>query len=191
MGINPLKSRRAVFLDRDGVLNRVFLHCDGKTHPPATPEEMEILPGVKEACLALRRAGFLQIVVTNQPDVARGTQTRKVVEAINDMLRSQVLVDEIFVCYHDDADKCTCRKPKPGLLLEAAHEFDLNLTNSFLVGDRWSDIEAGQRVGCKTILVEGPTSEAHRVKPDFHTASLKEAVALILGTTRKAAGGMF
>jgi len=192
MGINPLKPRRAVFLDRDGVLNRVFLHADGKTHPPATPAEMEILPGVKEACQALHRAGYLRIVVTNQPDVARGTQTREVVEAINDVLRGQILVDEIFVCYHDDNDKCDCRKPKPGLLLEAAYKFGIILTDSFLIGDRWSDIVAGQRAGCKTILLAGAASETHRVKPDFYTASIKEAAEWILRAEWSAVeGSMF
>jgi D-glycero-D-manno-heptose 1,7-bisphosphate phosphatase len=186
MGINPLKPQSAVFLDRDGVLNRVFLHGDGKTHPPATPAELEILPGVHEACMALRRAGYLQIVVSNQPDVARGTQTREVVEAINNVLRAQVLVDEILVCYHDDADKCACRKPNPGLLLEAAQRFDLNLNDSFLVGDRWSDIEAGQRVGCKTILLNAPATAAPPVKPDFQTTSLKEAAEWILRVAPRA-----
>jgi D-glycero-D-manno-heptose 1,7-bisphosphate phosphatase len=182
MGINPLTLRRAVFLDRDGVLNRVFVHGDGKTHPPASPEELELLPGVRQACQALRRAGFLQIVVTNQPDVARGTQTREGVDAINDVLIGQGLVDEILVCYHDDVDGCACRKPKPGLLLEAAQKFNINLADSFMIGDRWSDIAAGQRAGCRTILVQGPPVKG--VKPDFQTGSLKEAAAWILRANR-------
>ena len=111
--------RRAVFLDRDGVLNRAFLHADGKSHPPASPQQLEILPGVMDVCQSLRRAGFLLIVVTNQPDVARGTQRREVVEAINLELRRQLPLDDIRVCYHDEADNCPCRKPKPGMLLEA------------------------------------------------------------------------
>jgi D-glycero-D-manno-heptose 1,7-bisphosphate phosphatase len=180
MGIDSMKPLPAVFLDRDGVLNRAFLREDGKTHPPTTPAELEILPGVRQACQALHLAGYLQIVVTNQPDVARGTQKREIVDAINDLLRDQGLVDEIFVCYHDDADNCTCRKPQPGLLLDAAQRYGIDLPNSFMIGDRWSDIEAGQRVGCKTILVAGSNPETKRVKPDFHAASFVEAVEWIL-----------
>ncbi len=177
--------RRAVFLDRDGVLNRALVHENGKTHPPAHLEEVEILEGVAQACEALRRAGFLLIGVTNQPDVARGTQAQEVVEAINDVLRCQDLIDEILVCYHDDADDCSCRKPKPGLLLDAAHNWDIDFLNSFMVGDRWTDIEAGRRAGCKTILVNGSLKEAERSKPDFHAASLVEATEWILEQSRK------
>lgn len=172
--------RRAVFLDRDGVLNRAFPHADGKSHPPASPAELEILPGVVAACKELRQAGFLLIVVTNQPDVARGTQRQEVIEAINAALRRQVPVDDIRVCYHDDSDDCACRKPRPGLLLDAAHAWEIDLTDSFMVGDRWKDIEAGRRAGCKTVLIEHAYSEAERSSPDFGAASLPEAVDWIL-----------
>lgn len=167
--------RRAVFLDRDGVLNRSFLHADGKTHPPQTLEQLEILPGVQEACLSLRRAGFLLIVVTNQPEVARGTQRREVVEAINWELQRQIPLDEIRVCYHDDADNCSCRKPKPGMLLEAAWAWGIDFPSSYMIGDRWTDVEAGRRAGCKTALVNAAVTEARRCQPDFQAASLREA----------------
>ena len=173
---------QAVCLDRDGLLNRAFLHADGKSHPPASPQELEILPGVIDVCQSLRRAGFLLIVVTNQPDVARGTQRREVVEAINMKLRQQIPLDDIRVCYHDEADNCLCRKPKPGMLLEAASVWDIDLRKSFMIGDRWTDVEAGRRVGCKTVLVNADLAEARRCQPDFQTDSLREAERWILQT---------
>jgi D-sedoheptulose 7-phosphate isomerase len=179
--------RRAVFLDRDGVLNRAYLGPDGVSHPPAAPEEVEILDGVAEACQALREAGFLLIGVTNQPDVARGTQMQEVVEAINDVLRCQALIDEILVCYHDDPDNCACRKPKPGLLLDAASNWDIDYPNSFMVGDRWKDIEAGRRAGCKTVLVNGSSGENGDIQPDFQADSLLEAARWILAQNRQSA----
>ena len=172
--------RQAAFLDRDGVLNRAFIHDDGKSHPPASPDELDILPGVREACMTLRQAGFLLIVVTNQPDVARGTQRQEVVEAINDALRRQIPIDDIRVCYHDDADDCACRKPRPGLLLGAASVWEIDLTNSFMVGDRWKDIEAGRRAGCRTVLINCAYAEAERSRPDFKAASMPEAADWIL-----------
>ena len=178
--------RRAVFLDRDGVLNRTYVHEDGKTHPPAGPEETEVLPGVLEACQALREAGFLLIVVSNQPDVARGTQSRTVVEAINEKLRRHLTVDEIRVCYHDSQDRCACRKPKPGLLLEAAGAWGIDIIGSFIIGDRATDIEAGQKAGCKTVLINAAPLEAKRCRPDFQAESLRQAAEWILSLPRPA-----
>ena len=180
--------RPAVFLDRDGVLNRVYLHRDGKTHPPASPDELEILPGVSKACGALRRAGFLLIVVTNQPDVARGTQSRVVVDAINHQLCRQLPLDDVRVCFHDNPDGCACRKPKPGLLLSAAEVWGINLTQSYMVGDRLTDIDAGQAAGCKTVLISASASVTGKSRPDFKAASLAEATGLILRRTTKSAG---
>jgi D-glycero-D-manno-heptose 1,7-bisphosphate phosphatase len=176
----------AVFLDRDGVLNRSFLQADGKTHPPQTPDQLEILPGVLEACLSLRQAGFLLIVVTNQPDVARGTQRRELVEAINSQLWRQLPLDDVRVCYHDNSDGCACRKPKPGLLLSAADLWGINLAQSYMVGDRLTDMEAGRAAGCKTVLIGGGgASFTGSSRPDFEAASLAEAAGLILrGTTK-------
>jgi len=172
---------RAVFLDRDGVLTRTYLHQDGKTHPPASSEETEILPGVPDACRALRWAGYLLIGVTNQPDVARGTQQREAVEAINEKLLHHLSLDEIRVCYHDNQDNCPCRKSKPGLILAASHSWGIDLAQSFMVGDRWTDIEAGRSAGCKTIFI-GTIAllDSDRRKPDFQAASLLEAATWIL-----------
>lgn len=174
------RTNRAVFLDRDGVLNRSFLQEDGKTHPPASPQELEVFPGVLDACQSLRRAGFLLIVATNQPDVARGAQRREVVDAINLELRRQLPLDDIRVCYHDEADNCPCRKPKPGLLIEAGLAWGLDFRKSFMIGDRWTDVEAGRRAGCITVLIHAAITEAQRCNPDFQAASLGEAVPWIL-----------
>jgi D-glycero-D-manno-heptose 1,7-bisphosphate phosphatase len=174
--------RQAVFLDRDGVLNRAFVR-NGKPYPPSSLEELEMLPGVGEACHDLRRAGFLLIMVTNQPDVARGQQTRRVVKAINRVLSDRLSLDDIKVCYHDNSDNCKCRKPEPGLLLEAAQEWKIDLSGSFVVGDRWKDIEAGRRAGCNTVFVEYGYSEVRPEIFDKLATSLTDAVDWILQKT--------
>ena len=177
--------RRAVFLDRDGVINRAFVR-DGRPYPPAGIRDLEILPGVPEAIELLKKAGFRLVVVTNQPDVARGARTREEVEAIHDALRSRLVLDEFRVCYHDDADRCACRKPEPGMLLDAAREADLDLSNSFMVGDRWRDIEAGKRAGCATVFIDAGYKEKRPDKPDVSARSLPEAAGWILSKTLRA-----
>jgi D-glycero-D-manno-heptose 1,7-bisphosphate phosphatase len=168
-----------VFLDRDGVLNCPHV-MDGKPHPPQSVEELELLPGVEEACWALHDAGLLLIVVTNQPDVARGTQTMAAVEALNRELSARLPLDEVRVCPHDDADLCPCRKPAPGLLLDAAHDWGIELENSVMVGDRWRDVEAGRRAGCKTVFIDSGYSERPPEAPDLTVRGLSEAVPWIL-----------
>ncbi len=177
MVIKPMA--RAVFLDRDGVLNRA-IRVKGHARPPAGLEELEILPGVSQALQMLKRHGYWLIVVTNQPDVARGVQTRAMVETLNVTLTACLPLDEIRVCYHDDADDCGCRKPRPGLLQQAAHAHGIDLSASFMVGDRWRDIEAGHRAGCKTILVDYSYSEEIPRPPDHVVHSLSEAAQWIL-----------
>ena len=171
--------RRAVFLDRDGVLNRPVVR-EGKPHPPDSVEQLEILPGVADALLRLRAAGFRLVVVTNQPDVARGRQSRDVVERINTLLCGSLPLDEVRTCYHDDGDGCGCRKPKAGLLLDAAREHRIDLSASFMVGDRWRDIDAGQQAGCRTVLIDYQYREALRAQPDARANSLSEAADWIL-----------
>jgi D-glycero-D-manno-heptose 1,7-bisphosphate phosphatase len=157
----------AVFLDRDGVINRALV-WDGKPYPPARLHEFEILPGSVTSLSRLADFGYILIGVTNQPDVARGTQSREMVESFNALIRSRLPVREIFVCYHDNADNCGCRKPKPGLILQAANKYGLDLSNSWMVGDRWKDIAAGQAVGLKTIFVDYHYAEVYEGNPaDF------------------------
>ena len=176
-------ARPAVFLDRDGVLNRAFVK-GGVSHPPAHLGEFELLPGVPEALARLRAAGFALVVVTNQPDVARGTQSRQRVEEMNEHVRSTLPVLGVLACYHDDADGCACRKPKPGMLLEAARRWQLDLRRSFMVGDRWSDVVAGQTAGCRAVLVQTPTSGSSRCQPDHCVGDLAEAAGWIIQVTR-------
>ena len=170
---------RAVFLDRDGVINQAVVR-DGLPYPPASVESLQILPGVFEALTRLQAAGFRLIVVTNQPDVARGTQTKTAVEAIHEALRKTLPLDDFRCCYHDNADNCVCRKPAPGMILAAAAEYALDLGHSFMVGDRWRDIEAGQRAGCRTVFIDYHYAEVNRSQPDAVATSLTEAAHWIL-----------
>ena len=153
---------------------------DGKPYPPATLDEFEFLPGVERAALALRKAGFLIVVVTNQPDVGTGIQRREVVEAMHDKLRVAGLCDDVRVCYHTDEDCCDCRKPKPGMLIEAAREWQIDLARSFMVGDRWRDVAAGKAAGCYTFFIDCKYRERRAHNPDAVVASLEEAGSLIL-----------
>jgi D-glycero-D-manno-heptose 1,7-bisphosphate phosphatase len=171
--------RRAVFLDRDGVINRSVVR-NGKPYPPASLQELEILPGVAEALRDLRKGGFLNVVVTNQPDVATGQQSREVVEKINAFLQDRLGIDLVKVCFHADADNCACRKPKPGMLLEAARELGIDLSASYLVGDRWRDIGAGQAAGCKSYFIDYHYEEDGPERPYVEVKSLPEAATLIL-----------
>src|SRR3954471_1823756 len=127
--------RPAVFLDRDGVLN-VTPVTDGVPHPPRSLEEFVFLPGVDKAARRLADAGYALVVVTNQPDVARGSQRREVVEAMNDLVRARLRVLYVLTCYHDTAEGCDCRKPRPGALFRAAQQWLLELSRSYMVGDR-------------------------------------------------------
>lgn len=171
---------RAVFLDRDGVINRAHVR-EGKPYPPSGLAEIEILPGVPQALMALRRAGFLLIVVTNQPDVARGTTSREAVEEINKHLALHLAIDEFYTCFHDTHDGCECRKPQPGSLLAAAGKYTIDLGASYMVGDRWKDIEAGKRAGCKTIFIDYGYTEKQPESVDYRVSSLSEAAQIILG----------
>lgn len=181
-------TRRAVFLDRDGVVNRVVIR-DGRPYPPTSPDAFVILPGVPEAIRDLKDAGFLVVVVTNQPDVATGTQRREVVEAMHARLRQALGVDDVRVCYHVDADGCVCRKPKPGMLYSAAAAWGVDLPVSFMVGDRWRDIEAGRAAGCTTVWIRSAYDERAPEAADHVVGSLPEAIPFLLqGSARPMEG---
>lgn len=179
MGIGHVTGRPAVFLDRDGVLNASLAGPGSVPRPPSSLAEFALLPGVANACQELGALGYVLIVVTNQPDVARGTQRREVVEAIHERLRRDLPVDDIRVCYHDDADACACRKPKPGLLVEAARDWGVDLASSYMIGDRWRDVEAGHVAGCATILVGNDPPEPVRREPTARVDSLVSATRWI------------
>ena len=171
--------QRAVFLDRDGVINRSLVRA-GKPYPPRSLEELQILPGVREALSRLKHAGYLLVVVTNQPDVARGTTTKEQVNSINSKLQQELPLDAVYTCFHDGAESCNCRKPQPGLLLQAAHSLGVDLSRSYMVGDRWKDVEAGRRAGCKTFFVESGYDEMQPESANFRVESLLEAAHIIL-----------
>ena len=182
MGEHEVK-RRAVFLDRDGVLNRPVVR-NGLPFPPASPEEFELYPDVAEGCAQLKAAGFLLIVVSNQPDVGRGTQTREIVETMHEKLLSAVpALDAIEVCYHAGerhGDPCDCRKPKPGMLLRAAARHEIDLRQSFLIGDRWRDVDCAEAAGCRAVFIDHGYREQLREKPEFTVRTFREAVVTIL-----------
>lgn len=172
--------RPAIFLDRDGVLNRAPVR-DGLPRAPGTLAELELLPGVPEALAALRQAGYVLIVATNQPDVARGLCEREAVDTIHAHLQATLPLDEIHACYHDDSDACHCRKPAPGMLLEPAGRLGLELAASWMIGDRWRDMEAGRRAGVRTVFVDHGYAEALLHPPDHCVPSLQAAATIILG----------
>ena len=172
-------SRRAVFLDRDGVLNRAVVR-EGLPYPPSNADAVEILPGVHEGLCRLHAAGFALIVVSNQPDVARGITRMETVEAINAVLAAALPIDRFIMCVHDDQDACRCRKPRPGMLLDGAAALGIDLGTSFMIGDRWRDIEGGRAAGCTTIFLDYGYAERRPAHPDHVVASMDDAVAIIL-----------
>jgi len=178
--MSPNQKKRAVFLDRDGVLNKSIVR-DGKPYSPSTLDEMEIPADAAQALQRLKAAGYLLICVTNQPEVARGNHSRQMVEALNAKAQRVLSLDEVRVCWHDDPDNCDCRKPKAGLLLGAAKDHNIDLAASFMVGDRWRDVAAGHGAGCKTILIEHNYAEEWKAPSPHHTTrSLSGAAAWIL-----------
>ena len=173
----------AVFLDRDGTLNAPVVR-NGKPFPPDSLQEFALLPGVIDGCAQLKHAGFTLVVATNQPDVGRGTQTRSMVESIHLQLRTLVpQIDEIQVCYHggtNHGQPCNCRKPKPTMLQTAATHLRLDLARSWMVGDRWRDIDCGHAAGCRTIFINCGYDEQLRAQPDFIVKNFASAVGIIL-----------
>ncbi len=176
---------RAVFLDRDGVLNRSLVR-DGKPYPPSTLAEFEIYPEVPQACQQLKIAGFLLVVVTNQPDVGRGTLAPEKVEAIHSKMMAELPIDQVEVCYDAGGGAASeFRKPAPGMILKAARELSIDLAKSYMVGDRWRDIDCGHNAGCTTIFIDRGYSEELRQKPHFRAGNLAEAAAIILEHAKK------
>jgi D-glycero-D-manno-heptose 1,7-bisphosphate phosphatase len=179
MGVGAEVMRAGVFLDRDGVINRAVIR-GRKPCPPRFAAELELLSGVPEALGALRAGGYCLVVVTNQPDVARGATPRSVVDGMNSWLKSVLPLDAVYMCVHDDDDQCRCRKPLPGLITQAASELRVECAASYMVGDRWRDIEAGRRAGCKTFFVDHGYDEQVPRAFDFRVSSLLDAARIIL-----------
>ena len=174
--------QRAVFLDRDGVINRPNV-IDGRPFAPTTLEQFELLPGVSEACQLLKHAGFLLVVATNQPDVGRGTLARETVETIHAKMSAMLPLDRIEVCYDAGAahgQPSEFRKPAPGMLLRAAQELGIDLRQSWMVGDRWRDIDCGSSAGCRTVFIDLGYDEPLRATPDFRAKDLSDAADIII-----------
>lgn len=174
-------AKAAIFLDRDGVINRNIVR-NGRPYAPTSVDDFILLPGVPEAVAAFCAAGYLVIVATNQPDISTGKQSRATLDLMHDRMRQAFSVDDIEVCPHVDQDNCACRKPKPGMLFNAAEKHDIDLARSWMIGDRWRDVEAGHAAGCRTILVDYDyPAEPRPKRPDAVVRSLSEAVPVVLG----------
>lgn len=169
----------AVFLDRDGVLCRSIVH-NGKSYAPRRLEDFILMPNSQHSVMFLKQFGFKVIVVTNQPDIGNGLVTLEVIKAMHLKLYAKTMIDDIFLCAHRQDECCNCRKPKPGMLLAAAEKYNIDLSKSYMVGDRASDIESGQRAGCRTIFIDRHYNEARSVHADATVKSLQSAVKYIL-----------
>jgi D-glycero-D-manno-heptose 1,7-bisphosphate phosphatase len=169
-------ARRAVFLDRDGVLNEVVLR-NGAPESPRTLEQL-VLPHDIAAVQRLKDAGLLLFLITNQPDIARGNVTEQFLGSILDRIRAHVPLDDVRFCPHDDADACECRKPKAGMILDLAREWHVDLQRSWVIGDMWRDVGAARAAGCRSILIRRDYNVD--AEPDVEVSSLSEAVETVL-----------
>ena len=179
MGISKVNAR-AVFLDRDGVINKVVFR-NGLPASPRSLDEFVFNDGIRETVRRLKDGGFKIIVISNQPDWARGEIAKGVLDLMTQRMRWEIPMDDVYICFHDDHHQCSCRKPKPGMLIQASSKWNIDLKVSFLIGDTWKDMEAGKAVGCKTILLD--TSYNQDVQSDFRVKSLSEAADLIIKTS--------
>lgn len=193
---------RAVFLDRDGVINpTVGFDEFGRTESPLRLEDFQPFPGTAEAIRKLNNFGFYVFVITNQPAVAKGKIDSLELDEMHSRLVRQVrerggCIDKVYACIHHPDSKqvkvpglladCDCRKPRPGMLLQAAREFSIDLKKSWMIGDTWRDILAGQAAGCRTILVKNETdNRGKEINPDFLAENLAEAVEIIRKEEKK------
>ena len=172
----PIKNK-AIFLDRDGVINEVVFHESDKPSSPWTFSEFKLLPGIKEPLEEFKKMGFLLFIISNQPDISRGFIEKGITEKISKIIYDNFPIKEILICPHDDHHYCNCRKPKPGMIFELSKKYDIDIKKSFLIGDNWKDTEAGQKAGCKTIIIN--TKYNKTIDADYRTENLSTAVKLI------------
>jgi D-glycero-D-manno-heptose 1,7-bisphosphate phosphatase len=172
--------QRAVFLDRDGVINSVIFR-EGKPASPRLLSEFQFEYGIERPLERLKMAGLRLFVITNQPDIARGLIDRQTLNIINQQVMSRLSVEAIEVCPHDDRDDCRCRKPRPGMLIAIADRMGIELTESFVVGDSWRDVQAARAAGCAAIILD--RSYNRNDDADFRVTTLGEAAQLILGAS--------
>jgi len=175
---------RAAFLDRDGVINEALIK-NGIPFSPSSVADLKIISGVQSAISKLRKHGYIPVVITNQPDVSRGRLNPDSLNAIHRFLAEKLGIDHFFVCPHDDIDNCECRKPKPGMIRDAASKLKIDLSKSFLVGDRWKDVEAGHLAGVNVYFIDYFYSELRPKLPYERVSSLSEAVEMELGGNRE------
>ena len=176
--LKMIKKRVAIFLDREGTLNKAYIKNGLPISHPSF-NKFKILPGVKNSIIKLKKLGFLCLLITNQPDVSRKKIKKNVVKKMNNFIKKKIKLDDVFVCYHDDKHNCNCRKPKPGLLLDGSRKWNINLKESYMIGDRWKDISAGVSAGCKTIFINNKYKELTPQNPNYVTDSLIKAAQFI------------
>jgi len=171
--------KKAIFLDRDGVLNHVVFRGGNKTKPiaPWNYEEFKLYPGLLKPLKKFKQMGYFLFVVTNQPDIAKGIISYSIVKTMNDEIQDKLPIDEIKICPHIDSDNCNCRKPKPGMIISLANKWEINLKHSFLIGDNWKDIESGKEAGCNTILIDKFYNKS--IKVGCRVASLAMSVEVV------------
>lgn len=178
MGINIIENKKAIFFDRDGVINQVILR-DNKPFPPLNLEELQFTEGIENVLQFCRKKNYLNIVVTNQPDAERGQVSKELIEEINDVIIKRLPIDKMYVCWDERDGISNLRKPKPGMILKAVQDFKINISNSFMIGDRWKDINAGHAAGCKTIFLENNYDEKLDIQPDFVIDNIQSLKSII------------
>ncbi|HOV88836.1 MAG TPA: HAD family hydrolase [Candidatus Paceibacterota bacterium] len=173
-----MENRRAIFLDRDGVINKAIIRAGGFSSPWSL-DEFEIIDEVEEVLKEFKKLEFLNIIITNQPDIARGNLLLRELEKMHQIILERLPVDDIQYCPHDDKDNCDCRKPKPGMILRAAQKWNIDLNHSYVIGDRWKDIKASKAAGCKAFLIRREYNLDYQEDYDFEINNLKEVVEFI------------
>ncbi|MBF0288345.1 MAG: HAD family hydrolase [SAR324 cluster bacterium] len=169
---------KAILLDRDGVINHSIV-IGGKPYPPPTMAEFQFTEAIQETLEILKKANYILVIFTNQPDVGRKTQSLQQVEMFHQHIQVTLPIDQIYACFHDNSDQCDCRKPKPGMLYQAQKDWNIDFSRSYVVGDRWRDIDAGNEVGCQTIWIDYGYDEELHSQPDFTVQSVQEISKII------------
>jgi len=174
-----LAENKCVFLDRDGVLNESLV-ISGKPYAPTQKSEFKITNGSIDAINKIKKKGFLTIIVTNQPDLVTGKLEKHTLDFFHKKLITLMPIDDIFICAHVDRDKCSCRKPKPGLIFKAASKYNINLSKSYMIGDRWRDVDCAKEAGLRSIFIDHRYNEKLNNVPDFTIFTIRDAINCIV-----------
>jgi len=169
---------KAIFLDRDGVLNKAPI-INGIPQSPKEIDDVKIISKTYSALKKLKLMGFCLVIITNQPDFRRGTTSKTKLQTLNNHIGKLTKIQNIYTCFHDDLDNCLCRKPKPGLILMAANDLNIKLSESYLIGDRWKDIEAAQNAGVQGFFIDYKYKERQPELPYIAVDSLYHAATYI------------